>query len=34
MNYAEKLQGFQIGVLNIAKSGGMFPFMIIANWKK
>jgi hypothetical protein len=34
VNYAEKLQGFQIGVLNIDKSGGMFPFMIIANWKK
>ena len=33
-NYAESLQGFQLGVLNIAKTGGMFPFMIIANWKK
>jgi len=34
VNYAESLQGFQVGVLNIAKSGGMFPVMVIANWKK
>ncbi len=34
VNYAEKLDGFQVGALNIAKSGGMFPFMVIANWKK
>ena len=34
INYAETLAGFQIGVLNIAKQGGMFPVMVIANWKK
>ena len=34
VNYAESLQGFQIGFLNIAKTGGMFPVMVIANWKK
>ena len=34
VNYAETLQGLQIGMLNIAKQGGMFPFMVIANWKK
>ncbi len=34
VNYAEKLEGLQIGVLNIAKAGGMFPLMVIANWKK
>jgi hypothetical protein len=34
VNYTEKLTGFQVGFLNIAKSGGMFPVMVIANWKK
>jgi hypothetical protein len=34
VNYAEKLDGFQVGFLNIAKTGGMFPVMVIANWKK
>lgn len=34
VNYEEKLEGFQVGALNIAKSGGMVPFMVIANWKK
>ena len=34
VNYAQKLEGLQIGLLNIAKAGGMFPVMVIANWKK
>jgi hypothetical protein len=34
VNFARKLDGVQIGAINIAKSGGMFPVMIIANWKK
>ena len=34
VNYAEMLDGLQIGLLNIAKAGGMFPLMVIANWKK
>jgi hypothetical protein len=34
LNYAESLQGVQIGLLNIAKTGGTFPAMVIANWKK
>jgi len=34
VNYAATLQGVQVGLLNIAKAGGMFPVMVIANWKK
>ena len=34
VNYAEKLQGVQIGAVNIIKQGGMFPVMVIANWSK
>jgi hypothetical protein len=34
INYAEKLQGVQIGAVNIIKQGGMFPVMVIANWSK
>jgi hypothetical protein len=32
VNYAERANGVQIGLVNIIKEGGMFPFMIIANW--
>jgi hypothetical protein len=34
INYARKLGGVQIGAINIASQGGMFPVMVIANWKK
>ena len=34
VNYAERMDGVQIGVLNIIKEGGMFPLMVIANWGK
>ena len=34
LNYAERMQGVQVGVLNIIKEGGAFPFMVIANWGK
>ena len=34
VNYARKLDGVQIGVLNIIKEGGFFPVMVIANWTK
>jgi hypothetical protein len=32
VNYAERANGVQIGLINIIKEGGMFPFMVIANW--
>jgi hypothetical protein len=32
VNYAERANGVQVGLINIIKEGGMFPFMIIANW--
>ena len=32
VNYAERANGVQIGLVNIIKEGGMFPFMVIANW--
>jgi hypothetical protein len=34
LNYAEQMKGVQIGVINIIKTGGMFPVMVIANWGK
>ena len=34
VNYAATMKGVQIGAVNIIKSGGMFPVMIIANWGK
>jgi len=34
VNYARQLNGFQLGAINIASQGGMFPVMVIANWKK
>ena len=32
VNYAERANGVQVGLINIIKEGGMFPFMVIANW--
>ena len=34
VNYADRMDGLQLGVLNIIKEGGAFPFMVIANWGK
>jgi hypothetical protein len=34
INYAEEMHGLQVGGINIIKKGGMFPFMILANWGK
>ena len=34
VNYADRMDGVQLGVLNIIKEGGMFPVMVIANWGK
>ena len=34
LNYAERMKGIQVGVVNIIRTGGMFPVMVIANWGK